>query len=39
MYNTDFQVKYHDIEIALLANLQTMMEKKIAIASGTYIEK
>ncbi len=38
MYNTDFQVKYHDIEIALLANLQTMMEKKIAIASGTYVE-
>lgn len=38
MYNTDFQVKYHDIETALLANLQTMMEKKIAIASGTYIE-
>ena len=38
MYNTDFQVKYHDIETALLSNLQTMMEKKIAIASGTYVE-
>lgn len=38
MYNTNFQVKYHDIEMALLANLQTMMEKRIAIASGTYVE-
>jgi hypothetical protein len=38
MYNTDFQVKYHDIEVALLVNFQKMMEKKIAIESGTYIE-
>ena len=38
MYNTDFQVKYHDIEVTLLVNLQKMMEKKIAIESGTYIE-
>ena len=38
MYNTDFHVKYHDIEAALLVNFQKMMEKKIAIASGTYVE-
>ena len=38
MYNTDFQVKYHDIEAALLVNLQKMMEKKIAIETGTYVE-
>jgi len=39
MYNTTFQVKYHDIELALLANLQKMMEKKLAIASGMYMEE
>lgn len=39
MYNTTFQVKYHDIELALLANLQKMMEKKLAIASGIYMEE
>jgi len=38
MYNTGFQVKYHDIEAALLVNLQKMMEKRIAIETGTYIE-
>ena len=38
MYNTDFQVKYHDIEAALLVNFQKMMEKRIAIETGTYIE-
>jgi hypothetical protein len=39
MYNTTFQVKYHDIELALLAKLQKMMEKKLAIASGMYMEE
>lgn len=39
MYNTEFQVRYHEIETALLVNLQKMMEKKIAIANGTYIEE
>lgn len=39
MYNTEFQVRYHEIETALLVNLQKMMEKKIALASGTYIEE
>ena len=39
MYNTEFQVRYHEIETALLVNLQKMMEKKIAVANGTYIEE
>ena len=37
MYNINFEVKYHDIEIALLMNLQKKLELRLAKESSEYM--
>jgi len=37
MYNINFEVKYHDIEIALLMNLQKKLELRLARESSEYM--
>ena len=37
MYNINYEVKYHDIEKALLMNLQKRMEARLARENGIFI--
>lgn len=39
MYNINFEVKYHDIEVALLMNLQKKMELRLAKETSDYEEE